>query len=88
MPDDELQYELLFNPIVPMEPPKLDVGVSWGIQLRVIWHRGKWHTCVAQLDSIDGVTKSWIPNGAPPQMMPYVPLDEYLKKLERLFGIS
>ena len=86
MPDDELQYELLFNSIGPLEPPKLDTA-SWGITLRVVWYKAKWHVAVANLDSIDGVIKSWAPTGTPP-MMTWVPLDEYLKKLERLFGIS
>jgi hypothetical protein len=86
MPNDELQYELLFQPLTPVVPPQLDT-ISWGIQLRVIWHKTQWHVTVAQLDSTDGVTKSWVPNGSPP-VMTYMPLDEYLKKLERLFGIS
>jgi hypothetical protein len=82
---DELQYELFFNPIVPAEPPKLDTA-SWGIQLRIGWHHGMWQVAVAELDSVKDVRASWVPGRVP--VMTWAPLDEYLKKLERLFGIN
>lgn len=90
MPDDQLELELLSNvALEPLAPPSLDAGVSWGLMIRIRWHRekGGWCVCVANIDSVDGVKQGWVPNGQAP-IYEMMPLDEYLKKLERLFGIS
>jgi hypothetical protein len=90
MPNDQLELELLSNaPIEPLTPPSLDTGVSWGLMIRIQWHpaKGGWYACVANIDSIDGVKQGWIPNGQAP-IYEMMPLADYLKKLERLFGIS
>jgi hypothetical protein len=90
MPNVQLELELLGNaPIEPLTAPSLDAGVSWGLMIRIRWHRekGGWCVCVANIDSTDGVKQGWVPNGQAPyyEMMP---IADYLKKLERLFGIS
>jgi hypothetical protein len=90
MPNDQLELELLSNAVLePLAPPSLDAGVSWGLMIRIRWHRaqGGWCVCVANIDSTDSVKQGWVPNGQAPAYQ-MIPLNEYLKKLERLFGIS
>lgn len=89
MPNDELELELLMNPPAPLTATHLETA-AWGLSVRLVWtaKNGKrgWYVPVANLDSTNGVIEGWTPGKVP--VFDHMHIDEYLKKLERLFGIS
>jgi hypothetical protein len=89
MPNDELELELLMNPPAPLTATHLETA-AWGLSIRLVWTTVKgytgWAVPVANLDSVNGVIEGWRPGKVP--QFDHVPLPEYLKKLERLFGLT
>jgi hypothetical protein len=86
MPNDQLELELLMNPPAPLTATHLE-SAAWGLSIRLTWVPGKgWCVPIAQLDSVDGVKQGWYPGRVP--YFDIVTLPEYLKKLERLFGLT
>ena len=80
--NDQLELTLLQFPLEPATPPEF-TSVGYGIKVTIVFLQGKWQVLVWDLDG--EIPRPWYPGAAP--VHKWVHLDEFLKHLEKLFGI-